>query len=76
MLKSFDLELHGEWSEFTDECIDLWLLSPVECRSCRKAGRSQSVGATPACSSQVVFCEQFRHFFPLALRHEVMYCYL
>jgi hypothetical protein len=37
MWKSFVLELHGEWSEFADECIGLWLLSPVECRSCRKA---------------------------------------
>ena len=23
MWKSFDLELHGEWSEFADECIAL-----------------------------------------------------
>jgi hypothetical protein len=28
MLKSFVLELHGEWSEFTDECIGP--LSPVD----------------------------------------------
>ena len=26
MWKSFVLELHGEWSEFADECIGLWLL--------------------------------------------------
>jgi hypothetical protein len=33
MWKSFVLELHGEWSEFADECIGL---SPVASRSCRK----------------------------------------
>ena len=26
MWKSFALELHGEWSEFADECIGLWVL--------------------------------------------------
>ena len=25
MWKSFVLELHGEWCEFADECIALWL---------------------------------------------------
>jgi hypothetical protein len=29
MWKSFVLELHGEWSEFTDECISLWVLKKV-----------------------------------------------
>ena len=31
MWKSFVLELHGEWSEFTDECIGL--KSAVEIRT-------------------------------------------
>ena len=26
MRTSFVLELHGEWSEFADECIGLWVL--------------------------------------------------
>ena len=26
MRKSFALELHGEWSEFADECIRPWVL--------------------------------------------------
>ena len=30
MRKSFALELHGEWSEFADECIRPWVLKKSE----------------------------------------------